>query len=413
MFKLFSNCLVPQSDFSLRKADLLVQDDTIYDVIYADSNHGKNIDSEIDLEGHIVFPGMINSHDHLVDTCWQGLGEVPTENWYDWDQSIRASSEYRLLQKLSVTDLYIAGMYKNVISGATTIVDHFPAEVSKTFSGHPLATLLEHFYLAHSVSSRQLQWGQNIQEQFRQARGVLPFVIHAGEGKSKEISEELECLNRMGALDKNTVLVNCCCLQTQDLQLIASKGASIIWLPTSSQRIFGQQPDIAKILELGIPLAIGTDSSISGSTDILAELRFALNYSKRHLSGVIKAADLIKMVTTVPAAIFKIDKLVGEIAPGRKADLIVFRADPTLEPCETFLNNTPERFSMVIHRGTMIVGNDEFRKMSSVDFSQYSEVKIRGIPRLLLGQPVQLIERIRHKVSRDVTFPFFDVTSED
>ncbi len=413
MFKLFSNCQILQPDLSLKKGNILVQDDTIYDICYSDVPQGKPVDSEIDLEGHIVFPGMINSHDHLVDTCWHGLGETPAENWYEWYQTARASEDYKLLQKLSVTDLYIAGMYKNVISGATTIVDHFPAEVSKTFSGHPLATLLEHFYLAHSVSSYQLQWGKNTSDQFKQARGILPFIIHAGEGKSREISEEIECLNRMGALEKNTVIINGCFLQQQDLQLIASKGASIVWLPTSSQKIFGQQPDIAKILDLGISLAIGTDSSISGSSDILSELRFAMEFSKKSLNGLLKPSDIIRMVTSGAAKIFGIDKAAGELAPGKRADMIIFEADPTLDHCENFLRKKPENFAMVIHRGTMIVGNDEFRKMSSVDFSQYSEVKIRGTAKLLLGQPVQLLERIRHKVSKEVIFPFFDITSED
>ncbi|HMM61488.1 MAG TPA: hydrolase, partial [Candidatus Rifleibacterium sp.] len=73
-------------------------------------------------------------HDHLIDTCWKGIGETPVENWYDWDRSMRSTAEYKLLQKLSVTDLYIVGMYKNVLSGVTTVVDHFPAEVSGTFA---------------------------------------------------------------------------------------------------------------------------------------------------------------------------------------------------------------------------------------------------------------------------------------
>ena len=275
MFKLFANAQVLQPDMSLQHCDLLVQDDSLYDLLEPGSKCNKPVESEVDLDGQIVFPGLINSHDHLIDSCWTGLGKVPSANWFEWDRSVHETPEYRLMQKLSVTDLYVIGMYKNMVSGATTVVDHFPAEVSGTFTGHPLVSLLEHYYMAHSVSHHQLKWGSNAGEQFRQAHGILPFIIHAGEGTHQDIREEMEQLNRMGAIDKNTVLVNCTFLEEAELQLIAARGATIVWLPTSSERIFGRQPDIKKILELKIPLTIGTDSSITGSRNLLAELKKA------------------------------------------------------------------------------------------------------------------------------------------
>lgn len=413
MFKLFANGLVLLPDFSLRKTNILTQDDTIYELIEPGAKPTKNVDSEVDLDGQIIFPGMINAHDHLIDTCWQALGETPCDNWHEWDKSVRASEEYKLLQKLSVTDLYIIGMYKNIISGATTVVDHFPAEVSGTFTNHPLVSLLEHFYLAHSVSPHQLQWGKNTNEQFKQARGILPFLIHMGEGKSKEMREELESLNRLGALEKNTVLINGCCLEEQDIKLIAMKGASMVWVPNSAQHVFGQQPDIARILEQKIPLAIGTDSSISGSNNMLGELQFALQYSREHLDNALSAKDLIKMATINPAAIFGIDKQLGSISPGRRADFIVFPENEKLDAFSNFISCQPEKLSMVIHRGMMVVGNDEFRRISSVDFSNYSEVRINGVAKILYGQPIQLIERIRHKLGRNLIFPFFNVMAEE
>jgi len=373
----------------------------------------KPVDSEIDLEGRFVFPGLINSHDHLIDTCWTSLGSFPVQNWYEWDHSARASDEYKQLQRLSVTDLYIIGMYKNAISGVTTVVDHFPAEVSGTFVRHELTSLLEHFYLAHSVSSHQLSWGRNIAEQFSQARGILPFIIHIGEGTDKEISEELETLNRMGALDRNTVLANGTFLQEGDLQVIASKNSSLIWLPTSSQNIFNHQPDISRILDLGIPMALGTDSSTTGATNLLAEMKAALNYSQNCLNGRLSGKDIVEMATITAARIFGIEKNQGSIAHGKSADFVVFENVDGSDPFECFINHRPEYFSMVVHKGNMITGNDEFRKISSVDFSQYSEVRVNGVTRLLYGRPVQMLERIRHKLGHEIVFPFFNIEAED
>ncbi|EKD82469.1 MAG: chlorohydrolase family protein [uncultured bacterium] len=413
MFKLFANAQVLQTDMSIRHCDILVQDDVFYDLLEPGVKSSKPIESEVDLDGQLVFPGMINSHDHLIDSCWTGLGKTPAANWFEWNQSVHESSEYRLMQKLSVTDLYVIGMYKNIISGATTVVDHFPAEISGTFTGHPLVSLLEHFYLAHSVSNHQLKWGSNPAEQFKQARGILPFIIHVGEGTHQDIREEIEQLNRLGAIEKNTVLVNGTFLEDTELQLIASRGSAIVWLPNSSERIFGRQPDINKILELKIPVTIGTDSSITGTTNLLAELKSAWQYSQKHLNGRISARDLVKMVTSDAARIFGIEKQVGAVVPGRKADFIVFNQQADTDIFEQFISMKPENFSMVVHQGMMMVGNDEFRKISAIDFSQYSEVKINNTAKILYGQPSQLLERMRHKLGSEIIFPFFNISSED
>ena len=411
MFKLLKNGLVLQPDFNLKKQSILIQDDTIYDLLEPDQTPLKPIETEIDLDGQIVFPGLINGHDHLIDTSWRALGTMPVDNWYEWENSIHSEQDYKLQQKLSASDLYIVGMYKNVISGATTIVDHYPAEVSDTFTGHELASLLKYFHQAHSVSEKRLHWCSNITEQYRNTQGILPFIIHAGEGKSKEIKDEIDYLNKIEALSKNTVLVDCCFFKEEELQLIASKKASIVWIPESSERIFGCQPDIKKIIELGIKVCIGTDSSNTGTSNMHTAFKVAKKFSADFLNNSVSSKDLIRMATIDAAKIFGIEKEVGTIEPGKRSDFIVFE-DNYSDPFDNFINLLPEDYSMVIHKGNMIIGNDEFRR-TSVDFSRYSEVKLNGASKLLFGRPVQLLERIRNKLDKEIIFPFFDVSSDD
>lgn len=412
MFKLLKNGLVLQPDFTFKKQSILIQDDIIYDVLEPDQTPLKPVDTEMDLDGQVVFPGLINGHDHLIDTCWHSIGKMPVENWYEWESSIHSEPDYKLQQKLSASDLYVVGMYKNVIAGATTIVDHYPSEVSGTFTNHELATILKYFYQTHSVSEKRLHWCSNILEQYRNTQGILPFILHAGEGTSKEISEELDYLNKIDALSKNTVLVDCCHLSDSELQLVASRNASIVWIPESCERIFGNQPDIKKITELGIKLCIGTDSSNTGTSNMHSAFKAAMKYSKDFINNSIKAKDLVKMSTIDAAKIFGIEKEAGSIVPGKRSDFIVFEDDGS-DPFENFINLLPEDYSMVLHKGNMIVGNDEFRRLSSIDFSRYSEVKLNGVSKLVFGRPVQLIERIRNKLDTEIVFPFFDVTSDD
>ena len=413
MFKLLKNGLVLQPDFTFKKQSILTQDETIYDLLEPNQTVLKTVDTEIDLDGQIVFPGLINGHDHLIDTCWKTLGKRPVENWYEWEQSIHSEPAYKLQQKLSATDLYIVGMYKNIISGATTVVDHYPSEVSSTFTDHELVSILKNVYQSHSVSEKRLHWSSNIQEEYRRTHGILPFILHAGEGKSKEISEEIDTLNRLGALDKNTVICDGVFLKESELQLIASKNASIVWLPEFSERIFGAQPDIKKIRELGIKVCIGTDSSNSGTINMQSAFKVALKFSKDFLNNEITAKDLVKMSTIDAAKIFGIEKESGSIVPGKHADFIVFEDREDTDPFDTFVKLRPEDFSMVLHKGNMIVGNDEFRRISSIDYSRYSEVKLNGVSKVLYGRPVHLLERISAKLDTEIVFPFFDVTDDD
>ena len=67
---------------------------------------------------------------------------------------------------------------------------------------------------------------------------------------------------------------------------------------------------------------------------------------------------------------------------------------------------------MIVHQGAMIIGNDEFRKVSSIDFSLYSEVRVNNLAKVLYGRPVQLLERINHKLDKQMNFPFFPIQAE-
>lgn len=413
MFNLIKNGLVLQPDFSFKKQNILTQNETIYELLEPDEVPSKPVSSVMDLDGQVIFPGLINGHDHLIDTNWRPLGNMPVENWYEWESTIHSEPDYKLMQKLSASDLYVVGMYKNVISGATTIVDHFPSEVSGTFINHPIASILKNYYLAHSVSEKRLHWCSSIADQYRRSQGVIPFILHTGQGKSKEITDEIENLNRIGALERNTVLVGCEFLKESDLQLIASKQASIVWIPESSERLFNAQPNIKLIRDLGIKLCLGTDSTNTGSRNLQTAFSAALKHSAEFLNNSLTAKDLINMVTAESANIFGISKKVGTIAPGKNADFVIFEQQENEDPLETFIKLTPEDFSMVIHKGRIIIGNEEFKRISAIDFSHYSEVKLNDVNKIMLGRPVQLIERICNKLNKDIKFPFFDVTSED
>lgn len=406
MIKLLDNCRILDENFEIIDGRILILDDTIGSVLRLDEPINRNVDLKVNLEKRIVFPGLLNAHDHLVDSFWPPLSDGPYESWIHWEEKKTASKQFRMIQQLSLADLYTLGFFRNVMSGATTVMDHFPREFNKPFMNKLQVNLLEHYFLAHSAGQRHHNWGCGLEEEFRQSKGVLPFFIHVCEGFSPDIRDEVEILNRMGILSGNTVLVNGPALQDEDVEMIASKKSSFVWCPISTQTIFHQQPPIKTIIEHGIPVAIGTDSAISGSVNLLEDLRFARRFLQPYPDK-----ELVKMATIRAAEVLMINKRCGSIAPGKSADFLIFE-DFKNDPFESFFALTPKDIAVVVNQGNLIYGEEMFRSTCSLDFSFYSEIMVKGRPKIIHGKLLQLLDRIEHKLGILPDIPFIPVLHE-
>jgi cytosine/adenosine deaminase-related metal-dependent hydrolase len=67
-------------------------------------------------------------------------------------------------------------------------------------------------------------------------------------------------------------------LDEEDTERLLSLGAGLVWCPTSNLKILGRTLDPRRRVDAG-RLALGTDSRLSGSRDLLDELRAARDAS--------------------------------------------------------------------------------------------------------------------------------------
>jgi cytosine/adenosine deaminase-related metal-dependent hydrolase len=408
MIKLYKNGRILTPNFDFIDGQILISGEKIFSITPNDSSLEKVPETIIDLQGRLVFPGLINAHDHLYYTFWPKFETTPFQNWYEWEKAFKESTLFKRKQALSIADLYALGMYRNLFSGVCLIADHFPREVTMNFMGQPMITLLEYYALAHSVSSRSLGWGDGIKVEFKQTRGLFPFLLHCSEGSDREITEEVETLNRLGALAENTVLIGGIGFSDTDIELIAAKKASCIWCHVSSQQMFGKGPPIGKMLDAGIPLAIGTECSASGSMNFFDELRAIRAFSQAHLNDRLQPSDILRMATSVAAGVLRLQKTHGSIEPGKIANFLIFENSRN-DPFESFMQLNPADISLMVHRGMMVYGDERFRSFCSADFSQFSEILVSGLPKLVLGKPLHLLERIEYKLGEPVKFPFMPI----
>ena len=276
----------------------------------------------MDLTGHLILPGLINAHDHLEFNLYPRLGRGPYPNAGAWARDVYRPGESPIREQLAIpknTRLLWGGL-TNLLSGVTTVCHHNPREQPVFDRDFPVRVVRQ-FGWAHS-----LEFSPDVVERFLATPTDWPFILHLGEGVDRKSQREIFELDELGALDSSTILVHGVALGRRGLRLTKEKGAALIWCPSSNLFLLGRTLNGA--LRSGIPLALGSDSAISGAGDLLDEMRVARNF----------AADsaIYSMVTDGAARILRLPAGFGAIAPGGPADLIAI-ADAGRAPAAALL----------------------------------------------------------------------------
>ena len=90
----------------------------------------------------IVFPGLINSHDHLDFNLFPQLGDRLYNNYTEWGGYIHHAYKNEIADVLKVPALLRSqwGVYKNLLCGVTTVVNHGSNAAKQIFINTPLRT---------------------------------------------------------------------------------------------------------------------------------------------------------------------------------------------------------------------------------------------------------------------------------
>ena len=268
----------------------------------------------LDLRGHLILPGLINAHDHLELNLFPRQGRGPYPNAAAWARDIYRPGEFPIKDHLRIpkaTRLVWGGL-KNLLSGVTTVCHHNPRENSILDRNFPVR-VVKRFGWAHS-----LEFSPDLAERFRRTPPGWPFLVHLGEATDRAGRCEVFRLNQMGALDHRTVLVHAVALDRQGWRLVQSKAASVVWCPSSNLFLLGRTLTPG-VLRSGILVALGTDSALTATGDLLDELRAARSASR------LSRGNLYRMVTEQAAQVLRLEKGAGRVSEGGPADLVVVR----------------------------------------------------------------------------------------
>jgi cytosine/adenosine deaminase-related metal-dependent hydrolase len=358
----------------------------------------------IDLKGaSVVYPGLINTHDHLQGNYLPPVGPKPGTfylTWLPWDNDLKASETFAERSHLSREDLYCLSGYKCLFSGVTTVNDHFPHVLNRAILPTlPIRAIME-YCLAHEASSYDLKWGDGLKVEHEWAiKRRWPFITHLSEGFDDEAMQGVENLEKMGVLDDHCLLVHCIGFSDEDIQKVAKARASISWCPASNMFMFNVTAKITKIIQAGINITLGTDSSATGSCNLLAEIHYARDLYRRLYGEDLPAKTIFEMVTMNAAKAFKAEDRIGTLEEGKLADILVLKGRID-DPFENLASASMDDIELLVLEGKPIYGEFRFLELLDENIPQgYSKITVAGRPMFVMGDPAALYRTIRKKVN--------------
>ena len=344
----------------------------------------------VNLEGYLILPGLINSHDHLEFNLFPRLGRGPYPNAQEWARDIYRPERSPLREHLSVPKpvrLWWGGI-KNLLSGVTTVCHHNSWD-NVLNDGFPVR-VVRHYGWAHSLAFQN-----NVAAAFHLTAPEAPFLIHLGEGTDEVSREEIFTLDRIGTLNERTVLIHGVALNEAGHALRRKRGAALVWCPTSNRFTLGSTLDVRSISR-SEDIALGSDSALTARGNLLDEIRAA------HEEEHVPEESIYGMVTEPAARILRLRDGEGKIQTGSIADLI---AIPWTEktPAKSLMSINAAQIEMVMVSGRLHLASPGIlRRWPAAQCSALESISVEGTQRLVRAPIQWLLSETRRCLPEDL-----------
>lgn len=357
-------------------------------------------DEEIDCGGNLLMPGFKNAHTHSGMTFLRSYADdLPLQAWLEEKvfpaEARLAGEDIYYLVKLAVLeyltsgitaifDMYLdpeataqacmdMGMRCVLVSGLnnfTSSVRQMEEEYKKWNTGYPLISYQLGFHAEYTCSKELLAQISDLAHKFR-----APVYTHMSE----TVKEVEDCkrrygmppplfLNSLGMFDYGGGGYHCVHMTEGDMEILKHRGMYVVTNPGSNTKLASGIAPMKRFLQMGIPVAIGTDGPASNNClDMFREMFLTAGLAKlrEQDAACMDAEAVLKMATTGGARAMGL-KESDVLAQGKMADIILIDLhQPNMRPLHNIPKNlvysgSKQNVAMTMVHGRILYRNGSF-----------------------------------------------------
>lgn len=414
--------------------DIYIVDDRIVEIGHSLSHSANKI---IDAAGRTVIPGFVQTHIHLCQTLFRG--QADDLELMDWLKQriwpLEASHDEE-----SIYYSAMLGIGELLQSGTTTVVDMetvhhteyaFQAlaesgiralagkvmmdkgnEVPIRLRENTKSSLQESVDLLekwHGYESGRIQYAfcprfvvscteellTNVRD--LSAKYNVRVHTHASENANEILLVEKEhgmrnivYLDHLGLANERLILAHCVWLDEEEKRIIKERGVKVSHCPGSNLKLASGVADLPSLLDQHAHVSLGADGApCNNNLDMFNEMRLAAIIQKPiHGPTAMNARTVFRMATIGGAKAVGMEKEIGSIEPGKKADLAIlnlndFHVYPSydIDPISRIVYSaTRADVESTIVNGKVLMEN---RQLKTIDKKIILQESNRAIKRLL------------------------------
>jgi 5-methylthioadenosine/S-adenosylhomocysteine deaminase len=201
------------------------------------------------------------------------------------------------------------------------------------------------------------------------SRGLLVHT-HASENRD-EIAlvrertglANIDYLAAVGLAGRHVCLAHCVWVEDRERRLLAEREVQVLHCPGSNLKLGSGVAPIVELRQLGVSVSLGADgAACNNQLDMFQEMRLAATLQAlRAGPGTLPAREVLAMATRRGAAALGLEREIGQVAPGFRADLILVRRGqphqaPAPDPYATLVYATrPSDVRTVLVDGDVLI----------------------------------------------------------
>jgi cytosine/adenosine deaminase-related metal-dependent hydrolase len=406
----------------------------------------QTADEVLDLKGHIVIPGLVNTHHHMFQTLTRALPAAQDAELFDWLTAL-----FPVWQRLTPEMIKAStktAMAELILSGCTTAMDHlylYPdgcrfddeveaaREIGMRFhasrgamsvgvskGGLPPDSLVEdegaivkdmlrvidayHDAGRHSMlrvvvaPCSPFTVSQDLMREavkLARSRGVGMHTHLAENDKDVAYSREkfnmtpAQYAEDVGWVGRDVWHAHCVKLDDHGIKLFGRTGTGVAHCPCSNMRLASGIAPIRRMRFAAVPVGLGVDGSASNdSSHMLAEARQAMLLARvGYGPDAMTARDVLEIATLGGAKVLNRDDI-GALAPDMAADFVAFDlrtigfAGGLHDPVAALIFCAPASVALSVINGKIVVKEG---KLTTVDLPMLIETQNRLARALVTG----------------------------